>query len=143
MLRGASIGIDRMHFHNGRGFRYNVIQPTTLNNTSPLLDDGLPTSNRPHIMPLYHAFLIVNEAIGTNGNSYVAELGTSTNQLATYGVYENNNLVRLILINTQVYTEGTSGGRAGLNVTLAGYKSGQYATIKRFHTPYTNSTSGW
>lgn len=140
MLYAASIGISRVHFHNGRGFAYSVLQPSTLAGTG--VDDGLNRQSRPHIAPLFNSFLIVAEAIGTAGNSYVAELGTSSGSLSTYGVYENGALKRVVIVNSQVYLPTTQGGRPGVNVSLEGWSNSQYATVKRFETPYTNSTSG-
>lgn len=140
MLYAASNGIERVHFHNGRGFAYSVVQPSILNGSG--LDDGLSHPDRPHIAPLWNSFLIVGEAIGTSGNSYVAELGTNSSALAAYGIYEDNYLRRIVLVNSQVYLATTQGGRQGLNVSLSGWTAGQYATVKRFTAPYTNSTSG-
>lgn len=140
MLYAASSGIERVHFHQGRGFAYSAVQPSILNGSG--LDDGLSHPDRPHIAPLWNALLVVAEAIGTSGNSYVAELGTDSTSLAAYGIYEDYSLRRIVLINSQVYLNSTQGGRPGLNVTLSGWSSSQYATVKRFETPYTNSTSG-
>jgi hypothetical protein len=140
MLYSASIGISRVHFHNGRGFPYSVVQPSVLAGSG--VDDGLNHQDRPHIGPLFNSFLIVAEAIGTTGNSYVAELGTSSGSVSAYGIYEKGLLKRVVLLNAAVYVPGTAGGRSGEKVTLSGWASNQYATVKRFEAPYTNSTSG-
>ncbi|KAF4963182.1 hypothetical protein FSARC_8760 [Fusarium sarcochroum] len=121
MLHGASLGIERMHFHHGVGFRYNAIQPTSES------DDGLNISH-PHVLPSYHAFLVVNEAIGKSGNSYIAEIPTSNLTLTAYGVWEKKQLSRLVVLNTQVYLG--EGEKPSINVNLAGPGVGRPATIK-------------
>lgn len=102
LLLGASSGVERLHFHHGIGFRYNTIQPVSSS------DGGLNITH-PHILPSYYAFLIVNESIGTSGNSYVAEISTTTGNLTAYGVWEDAQLARLVVLNSQVYLgEGES-----------------------------------
>lgn len=129
------MGIRRMHFHNGRGFMYNVLQPIDLAGTGVDDETGL---EGPHVMALYHALLVVAEAAGTSGRATVVEIPTLTNLLAAYGVYEGGKLVRLVLVNSQVYLEG-EGERTGLRVQIPGVKG----SARRFHTPYTNATKGF
>lgn len=47
MLQLASMGIERMHFHHGVGFRYNFFQPVA---TDAEHDDGLNMTQRAHIL---------------------------------------------------------------------------------------------
>ena len=134
MLYGATIGITRQYFHNGVGYAYSALCP------SGAVNDGYGL-NRPHIGALYHAFLVVNEAIGKTGSSHIAELATSDNRVAAYGVYEGGWLARAVLINSEAYTEGMHGVRKNATVVLNNLASRQ-GTIKLFETPYTNSSRG-
>lgn len=96
LLLAAASSIQRLHFHHGIGFRYNVVQPVADS------DDSLNITH-PHILPSYHAFIVVNEAIGTSGNSYVGEIYTKTTNLTAYGIWEDRSLKRLVITNSQVY----------------------------------------
>lgn len=115
-------------------YRYNLFQPVA--NAS----DGLNIS-RPHILPSYHSFLITNEAIGTSGNSYVAELTTSNNSVAAYGIWEGTKLARVVLINSLVYVPD-SGARDSITFPIINLPSGAKVTAKRLAIPFTTSTTG-
>lgn len=133
MLQGASSGIDRMYFHNGVGYFYDPIDPGTN------VLDGLNTTS-PHIGPIYNAFMVVGEAIGTSGNAYVAEFATTNNSISAYGIYESGKLARAVIINQAPYTN-SSQTRSSYGVNLLNGPSG-YATVKTLDTPFTNSKHG-
>ncbi|KAL0930106.1 uncharacterized protein CTRU02_214926 [Colletotrichum truncatum] len=133
LLLGASTGIQRLHFHHGVGFRYNTIQPTDES------DDGLNITH-PHILPSYHAFLIVNEAIGKSGNAYVAELATTNITLTAYGIWENDELARLVILNTQVHLGGPQ--KPSINVNISGILADQPASVKFLLSESTTSHTG-
>ncbi|KAF4781110.1 hypothetical protein HER10_EVM0007419 [Colletotrichum scovillei] len=133
LLLGASFGIQRLHFHHGVGFRYNLIQPTSDS------DDGLNIT-RPHILPSYHAFLIVNEAIGKSGESYVAEIPTSNVTLTAYGIWEQERLARIVVLNTQVHLGGQE--KPSINVNLKGIGPGRSITVKMLHSEKTTANTG-
>jgi hypothetical protein len=132
LLQLASLGVKRMHFHNGRGFLYNVLQPVGLEGTG--VDDGTGLPG-PHVSALYHSLLVVAEASGT-GEARVVEIPTYIDTLAAYGVYEGGKLVRIVLADSGVYLEGE---RARTRVKIDGVRG----TAKRFYTPYTNATKGF
>lgn len=151
LLQAASMGMSRIHFHHGIGYRYNSFQP------SPNLNDG-SNITRPHILPLYHAYLVVNEAIGYE-KSWVAELGTLDGQLSAYGIWEKTGestnsqgrdkgkLVRIVLINSAVHTrndDGSEKARSKLTVRLGGGRVNEESTMKirRLSTAYSDSYSG-
>ncbi|KIR53357.1 hypothetical protein I315_03947 [Cryptococcus gattii Ru294] len=141
LLQLASMGIERMHFHHGVGFRYNLFQPVA---TDAAHNDGLNLTDRAHILPAYHAALIVNEAIGTNNNSYVAEISTANDNVVAYGIWENEDLVRMVVTNTEVYTtdnEAAQKGRNKFEVNLVGAE-GRNATVKRLFAPQTTAMRG-
>jgi len=133
MLLAASSGCERVHFHQGRGFRYNAIQAT---------DESEDSTNitRPHILPSYHSFLIVNEAIGKTGDSHVVELGTRNSTLTAFGFYEGGKIARIVMTNSNVYLGG--GERQGFHVKLDGWTDGMTGVVKRLATPTTNAFAG-
>lgn len=133
MLLAASYGIERVHLHQGVGFRYNAIQP--IDNA----DDGLNIT-RPHILPSYYALLVVDEAIGASGNAFIAEIPTTNLTLTAYGIWEKQRLARLVVLNTQVYL-GT-GNKPSINVTLSGLHAKGAATIKRLQSEKTTTYKG-
>ncbi|CAG9975201.1 unnamed protein product [Clonostachys byssicola] len=133
LLLGASYGIERLHFHHGIGYRYNLVQPVDSS------DDGLNIT-RPHILPSYHAFLIVNEAIGKSGDSYVTELSTTDLNMTAYGIWETNVLVRAVVLNTQVYLG--EGEKPGIEVQLIGPGAQRPCTVKRLNSDTTTSFTG-
>ncbi|KAH7411457.1 hypothetical protein BKA64DRAFT_773122 [Cadophora sp. MPI-SDFR-AT-0126] len=133
LLLGASLGIERIHFHHGIGFRYNTLQPTSDS------DDGLNIT-RPHILPSYHALLIVNEAIGKSGRSEIAEIATTNLTLTAYGIWESGQLKRMVVMNSAVYLG--QGVKSSLRVSLKGLEQGRSATIKRLESNMTTSYTG-
>lgn len=136
MLQAASLGVSRVHFHNGLGYRYNAFQPV-----AGLQDDTNMTS-RAHILPLYHAFLIVNEAIGadTGAGPYVAELGTLDRTLAVYGIWKRGDLKRMVMIHSGLYQDGQRG-RLDVELQGAGLDEKE-VRVKRLRTPKTESVNG-
>jgi hypothetical protein len=132
MLQAATLGVSRVHFHNGLGYRYNLFQPISN------LDDSTNITQA-HILPLYHAFLIVNEAIGLSGEAHVAELGTLEGNLAVYGVWEKDKLVKMVMVNSGLYQDGDRGI---LNVGLDGIAKGECIKVKRLKVPKTEAYSG-
>lgn len=139
LLEGAALGVDRLHFHNGYGYVYNAISPGT--NVS----DGL-NYDRQHIGPLYLAALVVAEAIGTSGNSFVAELTSTNNSISGYGIWENKRLARLVLTNHDTYNVNGTNSTTARTSQLVNLKSFGLvdvnigtATIKSLKIPYTNA----
>ncbi|SPO01599.1 uncharacterized protein DNG_04272 [Cephalotrichum gorgonifer] len=133
MLLAASAGIERLHFHHGVGFRYNAVQPVSQS------DDGLDI-DRPHILPSYHAYLIVNEAIGKSGNSYVAELPTPNGNLTAFGIWEKTQLARIVVMNTQVYLG--EGEKPSINVRFDNFPTTGSAKVKMLLSEKTTDHTG-
>ncbi|ORY31073.1 hypothetical protein BCR39DRAFT_593571 [Naematelia encephala] len=134
LLYGASLGIERLYFHHGVGYRYNLFQPVAG------VDDGTNTTSRPHILPAYYGFLITNEAIGSSGNSYVAEIQTTNQSIAAYGIWEGGKLVQAVVINNTPYYDITTR-RPSFDVAMDGFSGGS-ATVKRLSVPYTTAFHG-
>ncbi|KEF51720.1 uncharacterized protein A1O9_12355 [Exophiala aquamarina CBS 119918] len=133
LLLCASYGVERVYLHQGVGYRYSAIQP--------IWDagDGLNIS-RPHILPSYNALLVVNEAIGESRDAFVAELPTTNVTLTAYGIWEGEQLMRLVVLNTQVYL-GT-GEKSSINVTLNGLSLAGRSTLKRLQSEKTTAYTG-
>jgi hypothetical protein len=135
-LQAASVGVQKMNFHHGVGYRYNLFQPVSG------ADDGVGLSARPHILPAFYGALAVNEAIGSSGKSCVAEIGTDSTTFSAYGIWEDTKLARVVLINSAMYIPSQNGTRVNSTVYLDGLNHSGQITAKRLSTPFTNSTSG-
>lgn len=133
MLLSASRGVERCHLHHGVGFRYNAFQPVANS------DDGTNIT-RPHILPSYNGYLAVNEAIGTTGESWIAEIYTENNNVTAYGVYENKQLVRMVVLN-QAPWDG-QGEKPSYGITFKGWQDGRKGTVKRLLGAKTTSLTG-
>ena len=131
--------MDRLHLHNGYGYAYDVYQP------GANVTDGL-NYTRQHIGPSYYANLIVAEAIGSAGSSYVAELASTNNSISAYGIWENKRLARIVLSNHDTFNENgtnTTVERTSFLVDLKSFNLTELnvgtATIKSLKIPYTNA----
>jgi hypothetical protein len=135
-LQAAKLNITRCHFHNGLGYKYNFFQPI-----SGVSDDGV-NDTAPHIMPLYHVLVIVGEAIGQTGRSSIQEITIDDPNTSGYSIYEDNKLVRVILINSQLYLSSDSGGRPQTSLSLQGISGKASLKAKRFSIPSADATKG-
>ncbi|KAK2463462.1 hypothetical protein APHAL10511_004548 [Amanita phalloides] len=139
-LFAASIGVSRLFFHEGVGFKYNLIQPVTL--TRSILD-GTPLAEplAPHVQPQYYAAIIIAEAIGTSGNVQLMEIQIDDPNLAGYAIYERGRLRRVVIINSKAFFKGRqrTTTRLTLNVQGSGY---QRAYVKRLTIRHADDTSG-
>ncbi|KAI0293794.1 glycoside hydrolase family 79 protein [Russula brevipes] len=140
-LYAAQLGITRVYFHQGIGFKYNFIQPISL--TRSILDGSqLAQSLPPHIQPLYYAAIIAAEAIGPSGSTHIVELTLNSTQISGYAVYESSALVRAVFINSVAFTSGTRGS-AHLALDFSGTgKRPTSAVVKRLSIPTANATKG-
>ncbi|KAL5500869.1 hypothetical protein ACEPAH_9256 [Sanghuangporus vaninii] len=141
-LLAASMGVKRMHFHEGIGFRYNLIQPITLTRS---IIDASPLSSPlpPHIQPAYYGALIAAEAVGTSGSSSIVQLDISDDALSGYAVFEGNKLKRAVLIDSVAFLSGDDE-RGGRNVTLSfeGGNIGGSVKVKRLAIGHADDTTG-
>ncbi|KAG6887825.1 hypothetical protein C0995_012372 [Termitomyces sp. Mi166 len=140
----TQIGISRVHFHQGIGFKYNHIQPATL--TRSILDGSdLSSPLPPHVQPAYYGAIIVAEAIGRSGSTRVAELSINNNQVSGYGFYEGNKLVRAVFINSSAFLSSTTGSRSSVHLGF-GFTGGGTAptkiTVKRLAIRHADDVSG-
>ncbi len=107
-----------MFFHEGVGYKYNLVSPKTLRQTSWLSSsqiqpieltrstlDGslLPAPLPPHVQPQYYAAVVAGEAVGRSGNTQAVEIPIDNPRLAGYAFYEHGALVKAVLINSQAH----------------------------------------
>ncbi|KAI9450139.1 hypothetical protein BJY52DRAFT_1155314 [Lactarius psammicola] len=140
-LFAGQLGITRVYFHQGIGYKYSFVQPTTL--TRSILDGSrLPQPLAPHIQPLYYAGIIAAEAIGPSGLTRITELKINDSRVSGYAFFEGTALVRALFINLNVFTSATRGS-VHIDLNLSG--SGEHpttVTIKRLSVPTANATKG-
>ncbi|KAL5327292.1 hypothetical protein ACEPPN_004986 [Leptodophora sp. 'Broadleaf-Isolate-01'] len=107
----ATLGADRLFFHNGKGdFVYSMWEPVALNESYPA-----------HINPQYYSMLFAASVISdiSNPRIYrVAELDTY--DLAHYAIYSggDSKLQKLVILNTH-YHNGTTASRPAKYVDLS------------------------
>ncbi|KAG7092120.1 hypothetical protein E1B28_008494 [Marasmius oreades] len=139
-LFGRTINITRFYFHEGIGFKYNLIQPATL--TRSILDgSNLPTPLPPHVQPQYYAAIIAGEAIGKSGSTQISELSINDSRITGYAFYERGVLKRAVFINLQAFLSGTSGARPSVHLDFS--VSGKTrTTVKRLTIGHADDASG-
>jgi len=143
-LFASQIGISRLHFHQGVGYKYNLIQPATL--TRSILD-GSPLSQplAPHVQPQYYAAIIAGEAIGTTGSSMATELTINNDFVSGYAFFEDGKLKRAVLINSQAFLSTSTGARTSVKVALSFTGSGsapKTVEVKRLKINHADDASG-
>ncbi|KIM40526.1 glycoside hydrolase family 79 protein [Hebeloma cylindrosporum] len=142
LLFATQLGISRVFFHQGIGFKYNLIQPITL--TRSILDGTpLPSPLPPHVQPQYYAAIVAAEAIGNSGDTWAVELSIANDRLAGYAFYENDQLVRAVIINSQAYFSTEFVPRSSVHINLNFLGDGPLAmTVKRLNILHADDTSG-
>ncbi|KAI0029752.1 hypothetical protein K488DRAFT_79985 [Vararia minispora EC-137] len=139
----AQIGIERLYFHHGIGYKYNFIQPVTLTR-STLDGQSLGSPFPPHIQPAYYAAIIAAEAISNSGATTAVQLNISNDFMTGYAFYEGGQLARALLINLKAYTSDSTTPREAVLVSLTFGEpiSSTTMTVKRLSVPYADSTAG-
>ncbi|TDL25602.1 glycoside hydrolase family 79 protein [Rickenella mellea] len=144
MLFSAQLGISKVYFHQGVGYKYNMIQPATL--TRSIIDGStLDTPLDPHVQPQYYAGLIANEAIGKSGSSKIVELNINDTRVSGYAFFEHENLKHAVLINSEAFTTSSTGPRTSKNITLSFTGDGterKTMTVKRLAINFADDANG-
>ncbi|KAJ3829162.1 glycoside hydrolase family 79 protein [Lentinula raphanica] len=142
----ASLGIERLHFHEGVGYKYNFIQPVTLNIS---IDDAtpLPEPLPPHIQPAYYGAIVVAETIGKTGGVSISELSVNSDTLSGYAFHSNTGqLSKLLFINSDGFFTGSESSRPSVHLDFDFNGSGQPSpsrmTVKRLEIGHADDTSG-
>ncbi|KAF8148679.1 glycoside hydrolase family 79 protein [Crassisporium funariophilum] len=142
-LFASQIGISRVFFHQGIGYKYSLVQPATLTR-SPIDGSTLATPLRPHIQPQYYGAIIAAEAIGRSGSTRAVELTVNDSRIAGYAFYEGSYLKRAILINAQAFFTATTTERpiVHVNLKISGSAAPTTMQVKRLFVPHADDTAG-
>ncbi|KAM5531319.1 hypothetical protein V8D89_015034 [Ganoderma adspersum] len=145
-LQAATLGIKELFFHEGIGYKYNFMQPISLNrsivNGSPL-DPPAP----PHIQPPFYGGLVVNAFVGSTGTSALVELDVGDTDVSGYAAFEEGVLVRAVFVNLHAWLLSSTGDRPSVHVDL-GFAGGDFllqdrrASLKRLVIDHADDTEG-
>jgi len=140
-LFAATIGIGQMFFHEGIGYKYNLIQPVTL---TVNVDNGTPLNpaQPAHVQAPYYGGLVINEFLGTSPNRQIVELNFSSEAtLSGFALYSNGNLQRAVLINHDPLLSSQGGTRPSLSVSLSSLGT-KNVTLKTLVVPFADVQTG-
>ncbi|KAG0708092.1 glycoside hydrolase family 79 protein [Suillus ampliporus] len=140
-LYATQVGISRIHFHEGIGYKYNLIQPATLNYS--ILDGSPIAPLAPHVQAPYYAAIIAAEAIGSSGTTQAVEIAIDENDVSGYAFYENGSLSKAVFINTIAYFAG-AGARNSTHIDFSFTGSGYTAEemkVKTLNIGYASDTT--
>ncbi|EMD38720.1 glycoside hydrolase family 79 protein [Gelatoporia subvermispora B] len=116
-LQAATKGISEAYFHQGIGYKYNFIQPITLN-FSTIDGSPLDPPELPHIQPIYYGGLVVNTFIGGTGTAEIIELTVDDDNVSGYAAYEGGLLVRAVFVNLRPWVQDSTGSRPSVHLDL-------------------------
>ncbi|THH14807.1 hypothetical protein EW146_g5586 [Bondarzewia mesenterica] len=140
-LFASQLGISRVYFHEGVGYKYNFIQPVTLNRS--ILDGSpLSTPQPPHIQPLYYAAILGVEAIGPSGSTKAVELDVGSSYVSGYAFFDNGKLARAVFVNLKAFVGTGSRGTVKVMPEIVGSGAPSTMVIKRLSIPFANATKG-
>ncbi|KAJ3747810.1 glycoside hydrolase family 79 protein [Lentinula detonsa] len=141
----SSLGIERLYFHEGVGYKYNFIQPVTLNTS---INDGtpLPEPLPPHIQPAYYGAIVAAEAIGKAGGTSVSELSLDSDTMSGYAFYSREGqLSKTLFINSEGFFTSSGTNRTSIHLDLDFTGTGQSPsrmTVKHLEIGHADDTSG-
>ncbi|KAJ6544815.1 glycoside hydrolase family 79 protein [Mycena vulgaris] len=142
-LFASQLGISKVFFHEGIGYKYNLIQPAVL--TRSTLDGStLAVPQQPHVQPQYYAAIIAAEAIGNSGQTQAMELSISNSRISGYAFYEGGALKRAVFINSLAFLKGATT-RTSTHLDLSFSGSGTKPTtfsVKRLVIGHADDASG-
>ncbi|KIK70061.1 glycoside hydrolase family 79 protein [Collybiopsis luxurians FD-317 M1] len=143
VLFASQLGIERVYFHEGIGYKYNFIQPVTLN-VSIINGTPLNPPLAPHVQPAYYAAIVAGEAIGSGGDTRVSEISINSPTVSGYAFFNSGGqLTKALFINSQGFFSTSTGTRPSvhLNLNIAG-KAPSSMTVKRLVIGHADDQSG-
>ncbi|KAJ7127578.1 glycoside hydrolase family 79 protein [Mycena crocata] len=141
-LFAPQIGISKVFFHGGVGYKYNLIQPVALDRS--ITDGSALSSPVPaHVQPTYYAAIIAAEFRGRADKVQIAELVVDHPRISAYAAYEGSKLVRALFINSQAFLQGkTNRTSIHLDLGFTGGGKGPTMTVKRLAIGHADDVSG-
>ncbi|KAI0753139.1 glycoside hydrolase family 79 protein [Daedaleopsis nitida] len=141
-LQASTLGIREAFFHQGVGFKYNFIQPVSLNRS--ILDNSpLDPPAPPHVQPAYYAGLVINTLIGSTGASQITELTVDDSNVSGYAAFEAGKLVRAVFVNLHPWLTTSTDARPSVHIDFAfagGSKTGT-ASVRRLVIQHADDTA--
>ncbi|KAF8313087.1 hypothetical protein DL93DRAFT_2059507 [Clavulina sp. PMI_390] len=150
-LQAVVHGITKLYFHEGIGYKYNMIQPVHLD-SSPL--DGTPVSLAPHIQPEYYAPIVIANFLGNSLTTKISELTIPTSSpassyLSAYAAFDSKSgaLKRAVLVNLNPFlatSNVTQSARPSTTVSLSlgSTKCPESIHVRRLKIGHADDTSG-
>ncbi|TFY67602.1 hypothetical protein EVJ58_g1519 [Rhodofomes roseus] len=141
-LFASTIGIEELYFHEGIGYKYNFLQPVTLN-YSTINGSALDPPAPPHIQPAYYGGLVIDTFIGNSGAASIVELTVNDPDTAGYAAFENGQLTRAVFVNLNAWVADSTGTRPVVHIGLDfvnGTTSASTATGRRLVINYADDT---
>lgn len=98
----AAGNVSKGHLYSGNNAPYSAWQPVTR-----------------QVMPIFYGLAIATQAFASNGTVQVANLNVAKDpSIATYGIYVNQTLNRLLVVNSIEYYGGTGAIRPQTTITF-------------------------
>ncbi|KAF5364746.1 hypothetical protein D9758_009300 [Tetrapyrgos nigripes] len=147
-LYGKEIGVTRLYFHEGVGYKYNLVRPLKSHLAaiiSPRLctrlrlvfyfmsfmiqptelfvsiTDGSPldTPLPPHIQPIYYAAIIAADATGDDGDTLLSVLEIDNDNITVHGFFDSNGAIkRAVFINLEGHFSDSDEERTSVHIDL-------------------------
>ncbi|KAJ3900398.1 glycoside hydrolase family 79 protein [Lentinula edodes] len=142
-LFASSLGIERLYFHEGVGYKYNFIQPVTLNLS---IVDGAPLAEPllPHIQPAYYGAIVTAEAIGKTGR--ISELSINSDVVSGYAFYTNEGqLSKAVFVNSEGFFSNSGANRTSVHLDINFASTGQspsHMSVKRLEIGHADDIDG-
>ncbi|RDL38770.1 Uncharacterized protein BP5553_03110 [Venustampulla echinocandica] len=128
----ATLGLDRILFHNGRGdYFYSFWEPV----------GGVNPPTSAHINPQYYSLLFHASAIAGLDSPRIHRVAhLDTHDLAHYAIYSGNQLKKMVILNTHLHN-GTTESRPVKHIDLSPI-FGKTMKVKRLSAPNTIAKAG-
>ncbi|KZT63900.1 glycoside hydrolase family 79 protein [Daedalea quercina L-15889] len=140
-LFASTIGISELYFHEGIGYKYNFLQPVTLN-YSTINGSALDPPAPPHIQPAYYGGLVVDTFVGNSSAASIVELVVNEPDTSGYAAFENGQLARAVFVNLNAWVTNSTGTRPVVHIDpeFVNGTTATTATARRLVINYADDT---